>query len=280
MPRDLLPRVREALAQLYTVEREVGHGAAARVYFAVDRTGREVALKVLHPELQVSIEADRFLREIRLASGIQHPHIAGILDWGKRDWVIYYVMPFIQGATLRTCLQSVRHLPIRDTIRVGAELLDALESAHAHRVVHRDVKPDNLIVSPIGIVLLDFGIARAIEASATDRITRSGVAVGTAAYMSPEQARADPVMDPRSDLYSTACVLFECLAGRPPFNSLNEALLVREQLELPAPDVRAFRSDTPAPLADAIARALRKAPGERWQTAAAMREALEGGRES
>lgn len=274
MPRDLLPRVREALAQLYTVEREVGHGGAARVYFAVDRAGREVALKVLHPELQVSIEADRFLREIRLASSIQHPHIAGILDWGKRDWVIYYVMPFIQGATLRTCLQSVRHLPVGDTIRVGAELLDALESAHAHRVVHRDVKPDNLIVSPIGIVLLDFGIARAIEASATDRITRSGVAVGTAAYMSPEQARADPVMDPRSDLYSTACVLFECLAGRPPFNSLNEALLVREHLELPAPDVRAFRGDTPAPLADAIARALRKVPDERWQTAAAMREAL------
>jgi serine/threonine-protein kinase len=231
---------------------------------------------VLHPELQVSIQAERFLREIRLASAIKHPHIAGIIDSGQQDWVLYYVMPFIQGATLRTALQSVRHIPVTDTVRIGDELLDALAAAHAHRVVHRDVKPDNLIVSPMGMVLVDFGIARAIEASATDKVTRSGVAVGTAAYMSPEQARADETMDPRSDLYSTACVLFECLAGQPPFNNANEALLVREHLEKPAPDVRTFRSDVPAPMADAIARALQKAPADRWQSADEMRAVLLG----
>jgi serine/threonine-protein kinase len=276
MPRDLLPRVRDALAQLYDVQREVGRGGAARVFLALDRDGREVALKVLHPELQVSIQAERFLREIRLASAIKHPHIAGIIDSGQQDWVLYYVMPFIQGATLRTALQSVRHLPVTDTVRIGDELLDALAAAHAHRVVHRDVKPDNLIVSPMGMVLVDFGIARAIEASATDKVTRSGVAVGTAAYMSPEQARADETMDPRSDLYSTACVLFECLAGQPPFNNANEALLVQEHLERPAPDVRTFRSDVPASMADAIARALQKAPADRWQSADEMRAVLLG----
>jgi len=276
MSRDLLPRVRDALAGRYAVEREIGHGGAARVFLACDAGGREVALKVLHPELIASIQAERFLREIRLASVIQHPRIAGILDSGQQDWVLYYVMPFIQGATLRTALQSVRHLPVEDTIRIGDELLDALAAAHAHRVVHRDVKPDNLIVSPNGMVLVDFGIARAIEAAATDRVTRSGVAVGTAAYMSPEQARADETMDPRSDLYSTACVLFESLAGQPPFHNPNEALLVQEHLEKPAPDVRTLRPDVPAFLAEAIAGGLRKEPADRWQSADQMRKALLG----
>ncbi len=274
MPRDLLPRVRDALGNLYTVQREIGRGGAARVFLAIDPQGCEVALKVLHPELRAGIQAERFLREIRIASAIRHPRIAGILDWGERDWVIYFVMPFIQGASLRTCLQSVRHLAIADTIRVGREILEALAAAHAHGVVHRDVKPDNLIISPTGVVLVDFGIARAVEASAADRVTRSGMAVGTAAYMSPEQANGEEEMDPRSDLYATACVLFECLAGRPPFSNPNEALLVQEQLNRPAPDVRIFRSDAPVGLGDVIARGLAKAPADRWQTAAEMREAL------
>jgi serine/threonine-protein kinase len=277
MPRDLLPRLRDTLADLYDVQREVGHGGAARVFLALDHDGREVALKVLHPELQVGIEAGRFLREIRLASSISHPRIAGILDSGQRDWVLYFVMPFIQGASLRTALQSVRHLPVSDTMRIGDELLDALAAAHSHGVVHRDVKPDNLIVSPGGMVLVDFGIARAIEAAATDRVTRSGVAVGTAAYMSPEQARADETMDPRSDIYSTACLLFECLAGQPPFSLANEAMMVRAHLETLPPDVRRFRPDTPDSLAEAIATGLRKDPADRWQSAGQMRAAVRGG---
>jgi serine/threonine-protein kinase len=198
--RELLPRVREVLAKRYAVEREIGHGGAARVFLARDREGREVALKILHPELRVGIQAERFLREIRIASTLVHPRIANILDWGESGELIYFVMPFIQGATLRICLQSVRHLAIADTIRVGHELLEALEAAHQHGIVHRDVKPDNLIISPAGVILVDFGIARAIEAAAADRVTLSGVAVGTASYMSPEQARAEQEMDPRSDL--------------------------------------------------------------------------------
>jgi serine/threonine-protein kinase len=260
------------------VQREIGHGGAARVFLALDPDGHEVALKVLHPELQAGIQAERFLREIRLASSIRHPRIAGIIDSGHRDWVLYFIMPFIQGATLRTALQSVRHLPVADTLRIGDELLDALAAAHHHRVVHRDVKPDNLIVSPEGMVLVDFGIARAIEAAATDRVTVSGVAVGTAAYMSPEQARADETMDPRSDLYSTACVLFECLAGQPPFTVANEALLVQAHIERTPPDVRRFRPDVPDFLAEAIAKGLRKDPAERWQSADLMRVAVRGGR--
>jgi serine/threonine-protein kinase len=270
MPRDLLPRVREALADRYTVEREIGHGGAARVFLACDPEGREVALKILRPELRVGIQAERFLREIRIASALVHPRIASIVDWGERDWMIYFVMPFIQGATLRTCLQSVRHLAVADTIRVGRELLEALAAAHQYGIVHRDVKPDNLIISPAGVILVDFGIARAIEASVTDRVTLSGVAVGTASYMSPEQARADQDMDPRSDLYSVACVLFECLAGRAPFTNPNEATLVQQHLTVVAPDVRSFRPDTPPSLATAIARGLSKVPGERWQSAGEM----------
>ncbi|HET9605238.1 MAG TPA: serine/threonine-protein kinase [Gemmatimonadales bacterium] len=278
MPRDLLPRVREALADRYDVEREIGHGGAARVFLARNRAGEEVALKVLHPELRAGIHAERFLREIRIASTLVHPRIAGILDSGQREWIVYFVMPFIQGATLRVALQSVRHLPVTDAIRVGDELLDALAAAHQHGVVHRDVKPDNLIVSPNGMVLVDFGIARAIEAAAADRVTASGVAVGTAAYMSPEQARADEAMDPRSDLYSSACLLFECLAGQPPFHNRNEAVLVQAHIKEPAPDVRQFRPDVPPFLADALARGLLKNPAERWQTAGLMRRAIRGER--
>ena len=275
MPRDLLPRVREALADCYDVEREIGHGGAARVFLARNAAGEEVALKILHPELRAGIHAERVLREIRIASTLVHPRIAGILDSGERDWMVYFVMPFIQGATLRTCLQSVRYLPLDDTLRVGRELLEGLVASHAHGFVHRDIKPDNLIISPTGVVLVDFGIARAVAASAADRVTQSGVAVGTAAYMSPEQARAEPDMDPRSDLYSTGCVLFECLAGRAPFVHRNEALLIQQHLQLPAPDVRTFRPDTPPGLAHVIARALAKGVKERWQSAGEMAEELE-----
>jgi serine/threonine-protein kinase len=270
MPRDLLPRVREALAGRYDVEREIGHGGAARVFLARNAAGEEVALKILHPELRAGIHAERFLREIRIASTLVHPRIAGILDSGERDGLVYFVMPFIQGATLRTCLQSVRHLPVSDTLRVGRELLEGLVASHAYGFVHRDIKPDNLIISPIGVVLVDFGIARAVAAAVTDRVTQSGVAVGTAAYMSPEQARAEPEIDPRSDIYATGCVLFECLAGRAPFVHRNEAMLIQQQLESPAPDVRTLRPDTPPGLAQVIARALAKDANARWQSAGEM----------
>ena len=161
-----------------------------------------------------------------------------------------------------------------ETLRIADDLLDALEHAHGHGIIHRDVKPENVVLSPQGAVLLDFGIARAVVASGSDRLTRSGIAVGTSTYMSPEQITAVTEIDHRSDLYSLACVLFECLAGQPPFVHRNEAVVLQLHLTQPAPDVRTLRGDTPPELATAIAKAMAKTPNDRWRSAAEMREAL------
>jgi eukaryotic-like serine/threonine-protein kinase len=270
----MLTLVREAFAGRYEVEREIGKGGNARIFLARGPDGQPVALKILHPELLVSVAADRFLREIKLASQLNHPHIAHLLDSGERDWLVYYVMTFVEGATLREILSQRSRLPVQDVLRIADDLLDALEHAHGHGIIHRDVKPENVVISPNGAVLLDFGIARAVWASGSDRLTRSGIAVGTSTYMSPEQITALQEIDLRSDLYSLACVLFEALAGRPPFEHRNEAVVLQMHLTQPAPDLRALRPDIPAELAAGIARAMAKAPADRWQTAAAMRDAL------
>ena len=274
----MLPLVQRAFEGKYQVVREIGKGGNARIYLAQDGQGREVALKVLHPELLVSVAADRFLREIRLCSQLQHPHIARLLDSGERDWIVYYVMTFVDGPTLREHLGQVVRLPLGETVRLADDLLDALDHAHGHGIVHRDVKPENVVMSAEGAVLLDFGIARAVAASGSDRLTRSGIAVGTSTYMSPEQITALKEIDHRSDIYSLGCVLFESLAGQPPFTHRNEAVVLQLHLTQPAPDLRTLRPDTPKELAEGIARALEKAPEARWQTAAAMRESLAGAR--
>jgi serine/threonine-protein kinase len=270
----MLPLVQRAFEGQYRVEREIGKGGNARIYLALDPKGNRVALKVLHPELLVSVAADRFLREIRLSSQLEHPHIARLLDSGERDWIVYYVMTFVEGPTLREHLGQGGRLPIAETVRLAEDLLDALDHAHAHGIVHRDVKPENVVLSAEGAVLLDFGIARAVAASGSDRLTRSGIAVGTSTYMSPEQITALKEIDHRSDIYSLGCVLFECLAGQPPFIHRNEAVVLQLHLTQPAPDLRTLRPETPRELAEAIGRALAKPPESRWQTAAAMRESL------
>ncbi|HEU4761630.1 MAG TPA: serine/threonine-protein kinase [Gemmatimonadales bacterium] len=270
----MLALVRQAFQGQYEVEREIGKGGNARIFLARQPGGEPVALKILHPELLVSVAADRFLREIKLASQLDHPHIAHLLDSGERDWLVYYVMTFVEGATLREFLSQRGRLSVGDTLRLADHLLDALEHAHGHGIIHRDVKPENVVVSPGGAVLLDFGIARAVWASGSDRLTRSGIAVGTSTYMSPEQITALKEIDLRSDLYSLACVLFECLAGQPPFVHRNEAVVLQMHLNQPAPDLRTLQPGIPAELAAGIGRALAKAPEERWQTAAAMRDAL------
>ena len=274
----MLPLVQRAFEGQYQVEREIGKGGNARIYLALDGQGRKVALKVLHPELLVSVAADRFLREIRLCSQLEHPHIARLLDSGERDWIVYYVMTYVEGPTLREHIARSGRLGIGDTVRLADNLLEALDHAHGHEIVHRDVKPENVVLAAEGAVLLDFGIARAVAASGSDRLTRSGIAVGTSTYMSPEQITALKEIDHRSDLYSLGCVLFECLAGQPPFIHRNEAVVLQLHLTQPAPDLRTLRSDTPKELAEGIARALAKAPEDRWQSAAAMREALAGAR--
>jgi serine/threonine-protein kinase len=270
----MLALVRQAFEGRYQVEREIGKGGNARIFLAREPGGRQVALKILHPELLVSVAADRFLREIKLASQLDHPHIAHLLDSGERDWLVYYVMTFVEGATLREFLTTRRALSVADTLRLADDLLDALEHAHEHGIIHRDVKPENVVVSPQGAVLLDFGIARAVWASGSDRLTRSGIAVGTSTYMSPEQITALKEIDLRSDIYSLACVLFECLAGQPPFVHRNEAVVLQMHLNQAAPDLRTIQPGVPPELAAGIGRALAKAPEDRWQTAAAMRDAL------
>jgi serine/threonine protein kinase len=270
----MLALVRQAFTGLYEVDREIGKGGNARIFLAQDPNGHPVALKILHPELLVSVAADRFLREIQIASGLDNPHIAKILDSGERGWLVYYVMSFVEGATLRERLDAQRCLPIAETLRIACDVLEALGHAHGHGIVHRDVKPANIVLSPEGAVLLDFGIARAVAASGTDQLTRSGIAVGTSTYMSPEQITALADIDQRSDLYSVGCVLFECLSGQPPFTHRNEAVVLQLHLTQPPPDVKTLRADTPPELAAGIRKAMAKSPGERWRSALEMREVL------
>jgi len=270
----MLALVRQAFTGVYEVDREIGKGGNARIFLARDSSGQSVALKILHPELLVSVAADRFLREIQIASKLDNPHIAKILDSGEREWLVYYVMSFVEGATLRERLDTMRCLPIAETLKIACDLLDALQHAHGHGIIHRDVKPANIVLSGAGAVLLDFGIARAVVASGSDQLTRSGIAVGTSTYMSPEQITALADIDHRSDLYSVGCVLFECLAGQPPFMHRNEAVVLQLHLTQPAPDVRTLRSDTPAELAASIAKAMAKSPGDRWRSALEMRDVL------
>ena len=271
----MLALVRRAFEGRYEVEREIGKGGNARIYLARDESGNFVALKILHPELLVSVAADRFLREIKLAKQLNHPHIAHLLDSGEREWLVYYVMTYVEGPTLREHLARTERMGIPETVRLAGDLLDALDHAHARGIVHRDVKPDNVVLAGRGAVLLDFGIARAVAASGSDRLTRSGIAVGTSTYMSPEQITALKEIDLRSDLYALGVVLYECLAGQPPFVHKNEAVVLQMHLTHPAPDVRALRPDTPAELATGLMRAMAKTPEERWQSAAAMRDALQ-----
>jgi serine/threonine protein kinase len=276
----LLELVRQAFADRYEIDREIGRGRDSRTFLAVDRDGQKLALKILHPEVHESVAADRFLREIRLASRLKHPHIAPLLDSGERDWLVYLVTEFIEGSSLRQVLGRGRQLSVDDTLRLGCELLGALDYAHQIGIVHRDVKPENVLISPDrGAVLLDFGIARAIVTSATDEITRTGIIVGSSAYMSPEQINGDQDLNGRSDLYALGCVLFECLAGRAPFVWRKEVVVLQLHLTEPAPDVRTFRHEVPPDLAEAIGKALAKQPENRWQSASEMRDVLANSRE-
>ena len=272
--RDLIERVRGALGDRYDAIAAIGRGGHAAIFGAYDKAGRRVAIKVLHPELSVSVAADRFLREMRYAAQLNHPHIARLLDSGETDYLLWFVMPYVPGESLRQMLRRERRLSIELTLRTGGEVLDALAHAHAHGIAHRDIKPDNVVLSPEGAVLVDLGIARAIATSGEDRVTRSGFVVGTEEYMSPEQASGSPEVDGRTDLYSLGVVLFEALAGHPPFHSPSAAAVLDMQLHHAPPDLRTLRRDVPAAVASVVARALAKSPAARWQTASDMSAAL------
>jgi serine/threonine-protein kinase len=274
MARDMVAAVQQAIGTRYRIEREIGRGGGARVFLARTPAGEAVALKVLHPELLVSMAADRFLREIHLVSQLKHPHIAPLLDSGEVNWVVYYTMAYIEGPSLKQHQAVTSPLSIDETRRIAIDLLSALEHAHGYGIVHRDVKPDNVILSSAGAVLLDFGIARAMESSGGDRLTKSGMTIGTSGYMAPEQIQGSRQIDGRTDFYALGCLLFECLAGRPPFVHPNEMMVIHQHLLQPPPDVREFRPDAPPAFAEAIARALAKDPADRWPDAAAMRAAM------
>ncbi|MCI0430317.1 MAG: serine/threonine protein kinase, partial [Rhodospirillales bacterium] len=247
----------------------------ARVYLARDlRHDRDVALKVLRPELAASIGADRFLREIRIEARLQHPHILPLHDSGMADGRPYYVMPYVAGETLRDRLGRERQLPLADAVRIACEIADALSHAHANDIVHRDIKPGNILLSGGHAVVADFGIARAMTVAAEQQVTDAGLAIGTVDYMSPEQASGATGLDGRSDVYALGCVLYEMLAGEPPFRGRTAHAIVARHLHEPPPPLRIRRPNLPEAVEDAVATALAKVPADRFPTAAEFAEAL------
>ncbi len=265
---ELLDRLQQALADRYRIERELGRGGFATVFLAIDlKHQREVALKVLHPELALALGSQRFLREIATAARFRHPHILPLHDSGEADGLLYYVMPFIEGESLRQRLAREQQLSLEEALQITREAADALGYAHGLGVVHRDVKPENILFEAGHAIVTDFGIARAVSAAGTAKLTETGLAVGTPAYMSPEQAAGDPALDGRSDVYSLACVLYEMLAGAPPFAGPTPQAVLASQIADPVPSLRTLRPAVPPGVERAIEKALAKAAGERYVTA-------------
>jgi serine/threonine protein kinase/tetratricopeptide (TPR) repeat protein len=278
----VFPELEAALGERYVIERELGRGGMATVHLAQDRKhGRAVALKVLRPELAASLGPERFLREIRLAAGLQHPHILPIFDSGEAPGPaggsgavrLWYTMPYVEGLSLRDRLREEAPLPIEDALRIVREVALALDHAHRRGVVHRDIKPENILLSEGQALVADFGIARALGAAEGETLTQVGIAMGTPAYMSPEQAAGDAT-DARSDLYSLGSVLYELLVGSPPFTGPTAQAITVKRFTEPAPAVRAARSEVPVELDRIVARALERDPAARFASMAELAAAL------
>jgi TolB-like protein/Tfp pilus assembly protein PilF len=267
-------RLNRALSGRFAVERLLGRGGMATVYLARDlRHDRLVALKVLRREIAVTLGADRFLQEIRIAAGLTHPNILSVHDSGEAGGALYYVMPYVEGESLRERFARAGPLPVDEAVRIACEVADALSYAHSHNVVHRDIKPENVLLEAGHAVVADFGMACAIEAFGADRLTESGLAVGTPAYMSPEQAAAEPA-DGRTDVYALACVLYEALAGEPPFTGPTTLAVFARKAAGAVPSLRLVRPEVPLHVERAIARALASLPADRFGTAAEFAAAL------
>ncbi|MGD2121881.1 MAG: serine/threonine-protein kinase [Gemmatimonadota bacterium] len=268
-------RLKAALADRYQVQRAIGSGGMATVFLAQDlRHERQVAVKVLNPELAATLGAERFLREIKTAANLTHPHILPVHDSGETDNFLYYVMPYVEGETLRHRLAREKQLPIDDALRIAREVADALNYAHSHDVVHRDIKPENILLESGHAVVADFGIARAVDVAGGERLTETGIALGTPAYMSPEQAGGEKSVDGRSDLYSLGCVLHEMLAGEPPFTGATVESVVRQHLVVEPPKVTEARPSVPMWVAAALERSLAKIPADRFDPVALFGEAI------
>src|SRR4051794_10346481 len=265
-----------ALADRYRIERQLGSGGMATVYLARDlKHDRDVAIKVMHPEIARSLGAERFLREISLTANLRHPHILPLYDSGVTDGVVYYVMPLIDGGSLRDRLDRDKQLPIDEALTIAREGADALGYAHAHGVVHPGIKPENILLEDGGhAVVSDFGIARAVTTLGAERITETGMSIGTPTYMSPEQAAGDRDVDGRSDLYSLGCVLYEMLGGQPPFTGPTAESVTRQHLITEPAPVTNLRPTVPPAVAGALARTLAKNPADRFNPAAQFVQAL------
>jgi serine/threonine-protein kinase len=269
-------RLQGALGARYRVEREIGGGGMSHVFVAedVESHGR-IVVKVLSPELAGTVDGDRFRREIQILTMLHNPGIVPVLGTGPVGPMLYYMMPLIEGDTLRMVLHRERQLPLETALRYATNIADALAFAHEHNVVHRDIKPDNILIQGDRAVVTDFGISRAIERSADiESLTATGFTLGTPRYMSPEQAAAAKHIDGRSDIYSLACVLFEMLAGEAPFPGTNARLIIAQHLRSAPPSVRASRADVPRYIDAALLRALAKDPADRYETIHAFAEAI------
>jgi serine/threonine protein kinase/Tfp pilus assembly protein PilF len=272
---DAVSRLRVALAGRYTIDRELGRGGMATVYLADDvKHRRQVAIKVLQPELAALLGPDRFLREVEIAARLNHPHILALYDSGEAEGFLFYVMPYITGESLRRKLERERQLSVEEALAVTRQVASALSHAHAHNVIHRDVKPENILLHEGEAMVADFGIALAVSAAVGERITETGLALGTPEYMSPEQALGERTVDARSDVYSLGCVLYEMLAGEPPYTGATAQALVAKRLVDPVPAVRRLRVAVPPGVEQALMRALAKAPADRFASVGAFVEAL------
>ena len=270
-----LDRLKAALADRYRLERELGAGGMAVVYLATDlKHDRLVAVKVLKPEITSLIGTDRFLREIRITARLTHPHILPLLDSGGADGFLYYVTPYIEGESLRERLQRENQFSLDDALRLAREAAGALDYAHRNGVIHRDIKPENILLSEGKAIVADFGIARALSTSDAPRLTETGLALGTPAYMSPEQVAGEKTVDGRSDIYSLGCVLYEMIVGEPPHTGPTaQAVMARRMIDA-VPKIRPVRDTVSESLERAIHRALARVPADRFSTAAEFGAAL------
>ncbi|HEY7636087.1 MAG TPA: protein kinase, partial [Gemmatimonadales bacterium] len=271
----LLNRLQKALEDRYAILRELGHGGMATVYLAEDlRNRRQVAVKVLAPELATAIGTERFAREVEIAARLVHPHIVPLFDSGEAEGLLYYVMPFIAGESLRSRLAREGALPVEDVVQIAREVGSALNFAHQHSFVHRDVKPENILLQGTRAYVADFGIARALSDVGQERLTNTGLSLGTPAYMSPEQASGDRRLDARSDIYSLGSVVYEMLAGEPPFEGSVRAVVARIMTEQPL-RLTAIRPTIPEAMSEVVGRAMAKMPADRYRTAEDFVRALE-----
>ena len=272
---DVIPRLNAALSGRYTVDRQLGEGGMATVYLAEDlKHGRKVALKVLKPELAAAVGAERFLAEIRTTASLQHPHILPLHDSGEADKLLFYVMPHVEGESLRDRLDREHQLPVDEAVRIATNVAEALDYAHARGVIHRDIKPANILMQAGKPVIADFGIALAVSVGGAGRLTETGLSLGTPHYMSPEQATADVSVGPATDIWALGCVLYEMLVGEPPYRGSTPAAVLGKIVNAEPASATAARKSVPANVDATIRKALEKVPADRFTSASEFTRAL------